>query len=57
MKVIVSALAVALLLGVGAAALLNAEQKNAYEAFTTSGARVGDPGRNLVGPQWNGRAG
>ena len=26
----------------------------AYQAFATSGARVSEPGTNLVGPRWNG---
>ena len=34
----------------GTSMILNAFQEPGYVAFTTSGARVGDPGRNLVGP-------
>jgi len=30
--------------------LLNTIQRPSYAAFTTGGARVGDPGTNLVGP-------
>ena len=37
-----------------ASLILNREQEPAYEAFVGSGARVGDPGHNLVGPNWNG---
>lgn len=41
-----------------AAWLLNAEfQANAYAAYTTEGARVSEPGGNLVGESWNGLAG
>ena len=32
------------------AVLLNVIQQPGYVAFTTGGARVGDPGNNLVGP-------
>jgi hypothetical protein len=56
MKPFLLGVIVALVLGVGAAALLTSTQKFAYEAFTTSGARVSDPGYNLVGPRWTGEA-
>jgi hypothetical protein len=55
MKIIFASLVAAGLLAAGAAFVLNAEQRSAYEAFTTSGARVGDPGHNLVGDKWDGR--
>jgi hypothetical protein len=28
-----------------------------YEAYSTGGTRVGDPGSNLVGPDWTGEPG
>lgn len=56
MKTIVVAAVAALILGVGAAAVLSLGQKNAYEAYTTSGARVSEPGHNLVGPRWSGQS-
>jgi hypothetical protein len=31
-------------------AVLGALQRPGYAAFTTEGARVGDPGHNLIGP-------
>jgi hypothetical protein len=34
--------------------VLNSEQTLAYKAFATSGARVSDPGYNLVGKNWSG---
>ena len=37
-----------------AAALLINSQQLAYQAYNTSGARVSDPGHNLVGPNWSG---
>lgn len=50
MKVFVIALVFAGLSAVAASALLNRFQEPGYVAFTTSGARVGDPGHNLIGP-------
>ncbi|MFT6669034.1 MAG: hypothetical protein ACJAVZ_000482 [Afipia broomeae] len=50
MKIFIVALVFA---GISAAAvsmLLNKFQEPGYVAFTTSGARVGDPGHNLIGP-------
>ncbi|MBX9932576.1 MAG: hypothetical protein K2Y56_13705 [Methylobacterium sp.] len=54
MKVFVMSVAAAVALAVAASFLLNENQKFAYEAFATSGARVSEPGTNLVGPKWNG---
>jgi hypothetical protein len=54
LKVIILSVAVALVLAYAASLVLNGEQEPAYEAFVGSGARVGDPGHNLVGPNWNG---
>lgn len=58
MKVILTALFVALGLGVGAALVLRAEQKPAYQAYSTVGTRVSEDtaGVNLVGPRWNGQS-
>ena len=50
MKVFVAALAFAVVAAVGVAMVLNTIQQPSYAAFTTGGARVGDPGNNLVGP-------
>jgi hypothetical protein len=54
MKVIVASALATLILGIGAALILNAVQEPAYEAYSTSGARVGQPGDNLVGETWSG---
>jgi hypothetical protein len=54
MKVILGAILVAIVLGVGAALILNTTQKPAYEVYSTSGASVRDPGHNLVGENWTG---
>lgn len=53
MKIIAIAVVMAILGGLGAARVLNDKyQEPAYEAYATGGARVGDPGDNLVGRDW-----
>jgi hypothetical protein len=53
-KVIIISAVAALLLAYAASFVLNFEQEPAYQAYVGSGARVGDPGYNLVGPEWTG---
>ena len=50
MKIFIVALVFAGLSAAAVSMLLNKFQEPGYVAFTTSGARVGDPGRNLIGP-------
>ena len=50
MRSFVAALAFAIVAAVGVAMILNSFQESSSVAFTTSGARVGDPGTNLIGP-------
>lgn len=50
MKVFLAALVFAAVAAVGVSIVLNTVQQTSSVAFTTSGARVGDPGHNLVGP-------
>jgi hypothetical protein len=50
MKVFVAALAFAVVAAVSVAMVLNTIQEPSSVAFSTSGARVGDPGHNLIGP-------
>lgn len=50
MRVFVVALVFAGLSAVAVSMLLNKFQEPGYVAFSTSGARVGDPGHNLIGP-------
>jgi hypothetical protein len=50
MKVFLAALIFAAIAAVGVSIVLNTFQRPSSVAFTTSGARVGDPGTNLVGP-------
>ena len=54
MKVILSSIAASVLLGVVAALILGWTQRPAYDVFSTSMTRVGNPGSNLVGPNWSG---
>ena len=54
MNVVLAGIAAAIVLGVVAALVLRSAQEPAYQAYSTSGARVGDPGHNLVGPNWSG---
>ena len=50
MKVFIAACLFAAIAAVGVAILLNTVQQTSSVAFTTGGARVGDPGHNLIGP-------
>ena len=50
MKSFVGAVVFAVVAAVGVAMLLSTMQQPSSVAFTTSGARVGDPGHNLIGP-------
>ena len=50
MKSFIAAIAFAVIAAVGVAMVLNTIQEPSSVAFSTSGARVGDPGHNLIGP-------
>jgi hypothetical protein len=54
LKVILLSAIAGIVIAVAASFVLSHEQEPAYRAFTGSGARVGEPGSNLVGPNWNG---
>ncbi|MGU3360087.1 hypothetical protein ACLBWX_07130 [Methylobacterium sp. M6A4_1b] len=54
MKAFILAVIAAVGLGVAAMYVLTSNQKFAYQAFATSGARVSEPGTNLVGEKWTG---
>lgn len=49
MKAFIAAVVFATIAAIGASMLLNSQQRGADVAFTTSGARVGDAGKNLIG--------
>ena len=50
MKVFLAALVFAAVAAVGTAVFLSGIQQSSSAAFSTSGARVGDPGNNLMVP-------
>lgn len=55
MRAFMVSVAVAIVIAAGMAYVLNGSvQRSAADAYTTSGARVGDPGHNLVGKNWSG---
>ena len=54
MNIVLTGIAAAVVLGIVAAFVLQADVKPAWEAYSTSSARVGDPGYNLVGKNWTG---
>jgi len=49
MKAFIAAVICAAAIGVGASYVLHTQQETVDVAFSTSSARVGDPGQNLVG--------
>ena len=57
MRVILSGIVAALVLAGIAAFGLSVEQEPAYKVYSTSSARVSDPGTNLVGKNWMGNPG
>jgi hypothetical protein len=54
MNIVLTGIAAAIVLGLVAAFVMRAERTPAWEAYSTSSARVGDPGYNLVGKNWSG---
>ncbi|MBI3700814.1 MAG: hypothetical protein HY242_10270 [Afipia sp.] len=50
MKVFIVAILFAVVSAAAVSALLNVFQEPGYVSFATGGARVGDPGHNLIGP-------
>jgi hypothetical protein len=54
LKAIFSGIVIALAVGVLAAFVLNESQRTSYSVFKTQSVRLGDPGFNLVGPNWTG---
>jgi hypothetical protein len=53
MNAFLTSVAVALALAIGVAYMLDGTwQRRAADAYTTSGARIDDPGHNLVGKDW-----
>lgn len=55
MGMILSGIAVAIAIGIGAGYfLVNSQQQPAWQVYSTNSTRIGDPGHNLVGQNWNG---
>jgi hypothetical protein len=54
MPAILSGIALAVVLAVLAGMAFNASQEPVYRAQPMESVRVGDPGHNLVGPNWTG---
>jgi hypothetical protein len=52
MRAFLASVAIAVVLAGGAAAILIPDNRTAYQAFTSGGARIADPGHNLVGENW-----
>jgi hypothetical protein len=49
MKAFVASVAFAIVVAVGASVVLEQQQQSASSAFTTTGARMDQPGYNLIG--------
>ena len=47
---------VAVAIAIGAGYFMQTEQKLAWQVYSSSSTRVGDPGQNLVGPAWTGES-
>ncbi|MDR7037933.1 MULTISPECIES: hypothetical protein [Methylobacterium] len=56
MKAFAVAVICAVAIGIAASYILSSSQRFAWQAFSTSSARVSQPGTNLVGPRWTGDA-
>ena len=58
MGVILSGIVVAVVIAVGAGFYLRTEQEPAWQVYSSDAStRVGDPGQNLVGPDYSGEPG
>jgi hypothetical protein len=53
MRAIFSGIALAVAVAVIAGFVLAEVQKPSFEAYTTPSVRLGDPGHNLVGQNWD----
>lgn len=56
MGMIFTGIAAAVVIAIGAGFFLGSqgEDRRAWQVYSTSSVRVGDPGENLVGPGWTG---
>lgn len=56
MGVILMGIIIAIAIAMGAGYFLPKEQKQAWQVYSTTSTRVGDPGENLVGSGWTGES-
>ena len=56
MKVLLTGIAAAVLIAWAIGAILPLEPKLAWQAYSSTSVRVGDPGSNLVGLGWTGES-
>jgi hypothetical protein len=58
MGMIFTGIVAAVIIAIGAGYFLNSQSDDrpAWQVYSTSSVRVGDPGENLVGPGWTGEA-
>ena len=56
MGVILMGIIVAIAIAIGAGYVLPKEQKQAWQTYSSTSTRVGDPGENLVGSGWTGES-
>lgn len=54
MGVILLGIVVAVVIAIGAGFVLRGQQEPVWQVYSTSSTRVGDPGQNLVGPDYSG---
>jgi hypothetical protein len=58
MGTILAGIVAAVVIAIGAGVVLRNEQEPAWQVYSSAqSTRVGDPGENLVGPDWSGEAG
>ncbi len=56
MGVILMGIVIAIAIAIGVGYVLPREQEPAWQVYSSSSTRVGDPGKNLVGPAWTGES-
>ena len=54
MRVIIAGITVAVVLAIAAGGAYTLAQRPVFEAQPSQSVRIGDPGYNLVGPDWTG---
>ena len=57
MGVILAGIVAAVVIAIGAGIFMRSEQEPSWQVYSTTSTRVGDPGDNLVGPDWSGEPG